>query len=345
MSLDGNTPAPLLVADIGGTWARFALAMTAANGRVSLRHEAQIACDSIADPTQALANYVQAAPVQPEAAVLALAGPVRQDAGGEQTLRFTNRPWQLNSADVRRHLQLRQVLLCNDFAALARSVPALPSHSRMPLHPGQIDFAAPVLVAGAGTGFGTATLLPDTRGGWRVLPGEGGHSRWTPCTEIERALWLSLGEADGEDRADGEDSADGFVAVERVAAGVGLQDVHRALCAHLGTEWQPMSASDIDARAAAGDAVCAELCALRAGAILGAVGDMALTLGAQGGVVLAGGASRALQFWLQKPQALRRYLNRGAYSDYLASIPVQLLLQTDAALLGAALYFADRRAL
>ncbi|MEM8921254.1 MAG: glucokinase, partial [Pseudomonadota bacterium] len=236
---------------------------------------------------------------------------------------LTNRDWCVDAGALKTHFGVNTIRLANDFAAMARSVPELSTGSFLSLKPGDADPDAPIIVAGPGTGFGMAVLVPEDKG-WRVISGEGGHQAFAPQTELEWALAKRLTEIHG------------FVTVETVTGGAFMDTVHAALCDIHGVPYTQTSPADLLASAASGDKTALALSQIRAETTMTAVMDAVLALGARGGAVIAGGVSERLVDHLKSPQVLDRMTKRGVRSDYVAEIPIRLLVDSDAPLIGAA---------
>lgn len=315
--------ADVLVGDIGGTHVRFGWARIS-DGGVTLMHTVRARGDDFARFDDALQWAMsEHAESRPPSALFALAGPI---ADGAVTL--TNRPWRVDAAALAAAHGFSVVYLRNDFEAMARSAPALPDASFSVIQAGARRADAPMLVAGPGTGFGMATLAPSGAR-WRVIGGEGGHQAYASHTPFEWAVARRL-------------AATGFVSVERVCAGVGFRDTLAAVRAELGLSDDPEltpQAVMADADASAPYAIAFN--ALRACAVLDACGDGALAIGARGGVVIAGGVAERLERWLSAPEALARFRDRGPMAAYMAAIPIRLLRDPLAPLIGAALLYAD----
>lgn len=316
----------VLVGDIGGTHVRLAVAHRERSGPPRLSDVAILEGDAYDSFDAALASYVDGlGTARPDAALIALAGPVQ--AG---QVRLTNRDWTVACRSLERALAFRHVRLVNDYAAMARAVPDLPSAAFRVLQSGQppVGERWPILVSGPGTGLGMATLVPVGATGWHVLTGEGGHAAFAPFDARERALASVL------------QRTLGYVSRERVLAGAGFEALHRALCEVEGRPWHPMSPADVLRLARDGDPLCCALCEIRARGTLYALGDAALMNGTRGGVVVTGGVAEHLADWLSTPEALARFNERGAMRAFMEALPVRLLVAGEAALLGAAaLYF------
>lgn len=319
-------PDSVLVGDIGGTNVRFGRARLGFAGHPEVEDIAVMPGDNFGSFDDALNVYLgQLGNKRPECALFAFAGPVK-----DGVVQLTNRNWTVNGKELARKVGLAQVRLVNDYAAMARSIPELGDESFRLLHDGRVpDQRAPILVAGPGTGLGMATLLPEGDRGWRVMTGEGGHAAFAARTDREWELTKRLHETHG------------YVSKELVLSGSGLDAVHKALCEIDGVAWEQTPPAEIMRRANEGDRLARDICEIRAGATLDALGDAALINGTRGGVVITGGVAERLVDWLGQPEALSRFFQRGPMSHYMEPIPIRLLMEGEAALIGAAALHFD----
>ena len=308
----------LLVGDIGGTNARFGMARQSRTGEWTIEHFAKYAGDDYPTLQEAITNYIKAFNLTPKHISLAVAGPIEN---GEATL--TNRAWSVSETGLITEFGVQNVGLFNDFAAMARSVPELKPTDFDVLKDGLAKPLEPILVAGAGTGFGVAYLLPD-RGQWHTISSEGGHIAYVPRTPEELVVRDILARDHG------------YVSLELVSSGSGLNKVHKAVCERHKVSFKKISPDAIRAKAKAGDTICLEVCQLRAHAIMGALGDLTLAGGARGGIVLAGGVTERMVEFITAPDALSVFKNRGPRTDYMQDIPVRLMSNPIAPLIGAA---------
>lgn len=319
-------PDTVLVGDIGGTNVRFGRARLGFAGHVEVEDISVMPGDNFEQFDDALKHYLmQLGNQRPEQALFAFAGPVT-----DGTVRLTNRNWTVNGRELARKVGLKHVQLVNDYAAMARAIPELGEECFRRLHEGRVpDQRSPLLVAGPGTGLGMATLLPVGERGWRVMTGEGGHAGFAPRTEREWQLAKRL------------QAEHGYVSKELVLSGSGLNAVHKALCAIDGVEWRETPPAEIMQMAQQGDPLASDICSIRAGATLDALGDAALINGTKGGVIITGGVAERLIEWLERPEALSRFFQRGPMSHYMEPIPIRLLVAGEAALIGAAALHFD----
>ena len=305
-----------VIGDIGGTNARFAVAE---NGRYGeLRHVEVSKYPSLHD---ALTDYLSALPGtrRPTAAVLDIAGPVFGDVVG-----LTNAGWRFSIAELRNSLALSILKVVNDFAAAAMSVPYLPKHDLFTVGPPCPEAAGTIGVIGPGTGLGVGGLLPNGAQ-WLPWSGEGGHVTLPTVTPEEEAIVRLL-------RARW-----GHVSAERVLSGAGLVNLYEALCAIEGVPPAPMTPAGVTDHAIRGtDATCVKafqhFCAM-----LGTVaGDLALTLGATGGIYIAGGILLRFKEAFAASGFRERFESKGRFNSLLAKIPTRLILEESPALLGLA---------
>ena len=320
---------PVLVGDIGGTNVRFAIAERGGDGAIRVEAVWKRPNDDFPAFEAALKTYFEeTGSDRPQAALFAPAGPPV-----DGVVELTNRDWTISAASLKANFGFEDVTLVNDFAAMARAVPELPEAAFTLLKPGPGMAGEPVLVAGPGTGFGVATLLPQPETGWHVITGQGGHAAYAPVTDREHALLRQL------------QAAHGYVSKELVLSGSGLEEVHRALCELDGVAYEPLEPAAIMERAKAGDRICRDICEIRAAGTLAAVGDAALINGTRAGVVVTGGVAERLVEYLLHPAAIQRFVDRGPMESYMTPIPIRLLTHAEAPLIGAAALHYDRKAM
>ncbi len=328
----------VLLADIGGTNARFALVDTAASStQVHARIGAHL-LDSVREfpvaefPSLADAarHYLQTTQASARRGVFAVAGRVDGDEA-----RITNHPWVISRTRTQGMLEFEQLHLINDFAAQALSIPLLD----------QADVAAiggaswradrtakdrTYAVIGPGTGLGVGGLLIRD-GCAHALETEGGHASFPPGTPDEIRILERLSAQFGR------------VSNERLVSGPGLVNIHRALSEIASEDPGPMQPEDITSRAERGDARCMRTLDIFC-AVFGAIsGDLVLTLGAWDGVFLAGGLVPRLLPSLQHSGFRQRFEHKGRFSSNMARVPTVAVLHPHPGLLGAAAFALARR--
>jgi glucokinase len=305
-----------LVADIGATNARFGLLDR--DGTVI--HNRTLACADYRSLEDAAEAYLgMAAPaVAPARAAVAIAGPVTGDV-----VHMTNPPWVFTVVRARARLGLDRLIAVNDFTAVAMAVPLLGPADRLQVGDGAPVPGEVIGVLGPGTGLGVSGLVPGHRGGWRALSGEGGHVTMAPVSDRESAVLAQLRKQYDH------------VSAERTLSGMGLVNLYRAICLLDGREPEELNPRDVTARALdGGDRQCVEavetFCAM-----LGTVaGNLALTLGARGGVFVAGGIVPRLGGTFVHSRFRKRFVEKGRMRDFLGPIPTYVVTHPLPAFLG-----------
>lgn len=317
---------PVLLADIGGTNARFALADTASPSPLldeTIRAFVVADFASLADAARHYLDTSGHAGHDVDAAVFAVAGRVDGDEA-----RITNHPWVISRQRTGQQLGFSRIDLVNDFAAQAMAVPLLQAADVKQIggtqwQPASGTADATYAVIGPGTGLGVAGLL--LRGGIAYpLETEGGHVSFPPGTPEELQVLDRLSAQFGR------------VSNERLICGPGLVNIHRALSEIDGVDPGPMLPADITTRARAGDPRCMRAVDLFC-AIFGAIaGDLVLTLGAWDGVFLTGGLVPRMLDELLHSGFRQRFEHKGRFSPNMARVPSVAVLHPHAGLLGAA---------
>lgn len=318
----GNTH--ILAGDIGGTNARFGCLERKPEGGWTVHNFTKVKGVDFPSFDEAIESYIAKLDTRPTRAAFAAAGPV--EAG---YINLTNTNWQISAERVASLHGFETCELYNDFSGMTRSIPELSDNEFTVLRSGNSRPKEPILVAGPGTGFGVGYLVP-THTGWHVIPTEGGHISYSPQSSLELELLQIL-------RRDYD-----YVSLELVSSGKGLPVIHKAVCEIHGKAYEPTEPDEIRQLANSNDPVCRDVCNIRAMAVMGAVGDLALSGGARGGIVLAGGVSERMVDFFMQPCAMNRYLLRGPRSDYIKDIPIRILKSPMAPLIGAAALLADK---
>jgi glucokinase len=322
-------PRPWLLADIGGTNARFGWL---AQGQMQANHVSTLRAADHPSPAAAARSYLAAlaetlGPIYapPGAAAFAVATAV----GGDH-IALTNSGWAFSRSQTRVELQLAELLILNDFEALALSLPGLRAHQVSPIPSTSVaqSVAAPgaaLAVIGPGTGLGVSGLVP-TRHGWAAIPGEGGHATLSAADDFESDLLAAV-------RAEFP-----HVSAERLLSGIGLPTLHRGVAAVLGQTAPTMTAGEIVDGALSGkDVVCGRTVDVFSALLGSFAGNVALVLGARGGVYVGGGIVPRLGDRFFQSSFRQRFEAKGRFESYLQAIPTYLITDTLAALGGAAL--------
>ena len=319
----GADQGPWLVADIGGTNARFGLVRGAG---APVEDIVGLKCADFDSPQAAARSYLdtigarRGTPPLPTVAAFAVASPIAGD-----TVKLTNNNWTIARSAVATALGARSVLLLNDFEALSLALPRLAEHEFEPVGRPRPDRSLTMAVIGPGTGLGVATCLPGPNGQWRALPGEGGHATAAAADDFESDV-LRLVRAEF-----------GHVSAERVLSGIGLPTLYRAVTRVRGGQPLELAPDDITARALAGtDEHCVATLDTFCAMLGGFAGNVALTVGARGGVFICGGIVPRLGRWFMQSKFRERFEDKGRFSPYLASIATAVVTAEHPALTGAA---------
>jgi len=321
-------PGPLLIADIGGTNARFALADPHAALPLlddSVREFAVADFPSLADAAR---HYLEQVDAQADRGVFAVAGRVDGDEA-----RITNHPWVISRSRTCERLGFEQVHLLNDFAAQAMAISLYRPGDVVQIGgtgwtPAPPEQPRTYAVLGPGTGLGVGGLVIRD-GRCYPLETEGGHVSFPPGTPEEIRILEILSAQFGR------------VSNERLICGPGLVNIHRALCEIAGVDPGLLEPKDITARAAQGDALCMRAVDVFC-AVFGAIaGDLVLTLGAWDGVFLTGGLVPKMLDSLRHSGFRQRFEYKGRFSPNMARVPSLAVMHPRAGLLGAAAYAVD----
>jgi glucokinase len=304
------------IADVGGTNARFAVA---SNGTYSELVHVEVS--KYASLHDAFADYLSGLPLtmRPSEAAIAVAAPVFGDR-----ISLTNHGWSFSAKDLKRDLGLTSLQIFNDFAATAMAVPYLPKADIFPIGPQAPDAKGPIGIIGPGTGLGVCSLIPHS-GEWVVVPGEGGHVTLPTSSDAENKIAAAL-------RTRWQ-----HVSAERVLSGAGLVNLYQAICAIEGAKPLEFSPADVTRHALEKtDGACVKALEYFC-AFLGTVaGDLALTIGATGGVYIAGGILLRFPEVFAASAFRERFESKGRFQNFLRSIPTSLVLEESPALLGLA---------
>ncbi|MBJ91808.1 MAG: glucokinase [Alteromonadaceae bacterium] len=312
-------PAFAIVADIGGTNARFSRVDLAT---LALDKVAVYPCADFATLADALTHYRQQQQLMDiQHVAIAIACPVTSDV-----VSMTNFHWTFSIKAMQQQLQLEALQVINDFTAVAMCLPALTEQQKVKIGPGDVQPGKPMAVLGAGTGLGVAHLLP-VNDKFVPLPGEGGHTDWAAQTEQEWFIQQTLAKEYGH------------VSPERLLSGPGLEAIYKALALYRKQNEAPLSASQIAAQALSGGSALAVDTVKQFFASLGSVaGDLALTLSTFGGVYIAGGITPKLLPLLADSEFRARFEAKGRFSAFNRQIATYVVTAEQPGLVGAAVY-------
>jgi glucokinase len=315
---------PRLLADIGGTNARFALQQPGG----SLRHVTVFRSRDYKGLETALKDYLSRLKPNPapHQAAFAVASPIDGDV-----VEFTNSPWTFSIERIRKTLRLEQLKVVNDFQAVALAIPDLPHESKRKIGGGKRVPGAPVAVLGPGTGLGVSCLVfADT--GRIALATEGGHVTLSAFDNFEAGVMGFLRREWGH------------VSAERVLSGPGLVNLYSALAPVEGKPSERLTPATITRRALSGTCPACTHAIDMFVEMLGTVAsNLALSVGARGGVYIAGGIVPKMGSAFKTARFRSRFEDKGRFSDYMRAIPTYLIKDPHPAFLGLA-YLLDRSA-
>ncbi|SFC72123.1 glucokinase [Massilia yuzhufengensis] len=310
-----------LLADIGGTNARFALEAGAGGLHTALT----LPCADYPRFEDAVHAYLAHANVPVAHAVVAIANPVDGDA-----IRMTNHHWAFSIEAARAELGLATLLVVNDFTALAMALPGLGLDERMQVGGGVARAGSAIGLVGAGTGLGVSGLVPAGER-WAPLHSEGGHVAFSPLDEREVAVLRYCWQ-----RYD-------HVSAERFVSGPGIALVREALAAGRGIAPDAglTPAAIVERALSGGDALSREAVDCFCGMLGTVAANLAVTLGAQGGVYIGGGVVPRLGSYFAESPFRARFEKKGRFSAFTARIPTWVITAPYPALGGAARILAE----
>jgi glucokinase len=324
-----------LIADIGGTNARFALAPIhrLAAGQELVINEAELVAPTALNGAEyptigaAIEAYLSGpakAYARPVHAVMAIACPTDQDQ-----ISMTNHTWAFKVSELKAATGLTSLKFINDYNALANAIPHLAEADLIKVGPGEPVKGKPIAVTGPGTGLGLAALAFSAVGPV-TLETEGGHAHYAPTTEAEIEILRFLLKKHTR------------VSNERLISGMGLENIYTALT-HLQGAEQFLSAPEISTAAVAqSDPVCAQALAHFCAIVGSYAGDVALTIGAKGGLYIAGGIIPRFIDFFQQSEFRARFEAKARLSGFVATIPTYVVVAKQPGLLGSAAVLNQR---
>ena len=312
-----TTGFPRLLGDIGGTNARWAWQASPGSAIQDVSVRPCAANPSLYE--SAAAYLTEKGHVPPAWVGIGIATAVTSDR-----VEMTNHSWGFSIAELKHALGVERCLVINDFTALAMSLTALAPTDLRQIGSGDAVAGATMGLLGAGTGLGVSGLVPQGGGRWSAISGEGGHVTLAASDDDEAAILAVLRRRFGH------------VSAERVLSGAGLVNLYGGLCALAGQTEASLSPSDVtDAALDGSDAICVQA-VQRFTAFLGnAAGNLALTLGARGGVYIGGGIVPRLGAQFDAALFRRHFEAKGRFAAYLEAVPTRVITAPAPALIGA----------
>jgi len=312
-----------LVADIGGTNARFALCI---KGSDQLKNVQSLSCEKYASPVDAIEHYLKVTDATIESACLAVAGPVGKT---EDFVKLTNNSWGFSQSQLVHRFSIHQLVCINDFTAAAMATTVITPENLFFLSENtQFDPTQQRCILGPGTGLGVAGILPYQEK-TLVLSTEGGNRSFSPENELEDYILKFL-------RSELQ-----TVSCEALLSGNGLVNIYRAICSLERQTLNHPRPEMISTAALRGDQTAQKTLQVFF-EILGSVaGDCALTFGATGGVYIGGGIAPKFPEALLQSKFRERFESKLNYKHYLKKIPTAIVMHPHAGLLGAAAYLKE----
>ena len=308
---------PRLVADIGGTNARFALE----TAPQKIEQVEVLPCNdynTIVDAAKEYLNRVGNPAIRH--AAIAIANPIVGD-----WVQMTNHHWAFSIETTRQALDWDTLILLNDFTAQALAITKMNPKDLVQVGGSAPVEFAPKAVLGPGTGLGVSGLIPAANGIYTPLAGEGGHVSFAPFDDAEILIWQYAKKKYGH------------VSAERFLSGAGLVLIYESLAEREGVKRHKMTPAEISERALSGSSPLCRLTLDIFCAMLGTVSsNLALTLGARGGVYLCGGIIPRFIDYFKNSPFRNRFENKGRFDAYLAAIPVYIVLAEHPGISGAA---------
>ena len=314
-----NQTCPRLLGDIGGTNARFAWQTDRGSPPTEVSSYACADHDSL---LSAIRHYLAEHRKQcPPACAIGIANPILGDR-----VQMTNHHWSFSISELQRGLGLERLRVINDFTALALSLPTLlAAELHLVGQEGVAVAGAPMAVLGPGTGLGVSGLLPSGAGSFTPITGEGGHATLAAHGEYEIAVVRLLAQRFGHASA------------ERALSGPGLVNLYEAACKLADQPALPLGPAEVIERARSdADPGCVAAIDLFCNFLGSFAGNLALTLGARGGVYIGGGLAPRLHVEIERSAFRERFAAKGRFRDYLGAIPTFIIdAQVSPALVGA----------
>jgi len=290
-----------LIADIGGTNARFALVV---NGRIT---DAEVlACAGYKSPAEAALSYLKKVNVKPEAGAFAVATAL----DGTDQVAMTNHAWAFSIEQTRKDIGLNRLQVINDFTAIAYAVPYLSDEDKYRIGGGEVRAGLPIAIIGPGTGLGAAGVV-FAEGKPVAVTTEGGHVTMPAVTPREFALFEWLKKTKYH-----------HISAERVVSGKGIVNIYHAICGVDGLDLPDKTPAEITTAGLNGSCkVSAEVLDLFCH-FLGVIsGNLALSYGAGGGLYIAGGIVPQLGDYFTHSRFRESFLAKGRFREYLERIP------------------------
>lgn len=310
-----------LVADIGGTNVRFALAYINEDNNIKLEKLSVLPTENWLYLEDAVTDYLKHVGAKPSRAAIAFAGPVNKDE-----VSMTNGTWQFNQSELAPFLKMEEVKVFNDFCAKACSLPLLGNEQLLQIGGGEIEENGNKIVVGPGTGIGVGALVSAGEK-WKAVSSEGGHIGFSPSGDLEKEICAVLNKEYHR------------ITVEDLVSGRGLSNIYYALGLINGRHNLKLHPAEINEKATNEQDVDAIQTFKVFSGMLGCfASDMAGTFNATGGVYLTGGVLPKIQEYFLNSD-FRDKFEENDKLPFVKDIKTQLIIEEQPALIGAAGYY------
>jgi glucokinase len=316
---DGVLKFPILIGDIGGTNARFAILLDSYAEPKEFPTVQTADFPNIDDAIQAA--ILDHTSIQPRSAVLAVAGPVESDE-----IELTNCNWVVRPKAMASGLGLEDIVVLNDFEAQALSVVALGEDQMEKIGGGVSEEGASRVILGPGTGLGVAGLIHACHR-WIPVPGEGGHMDIGPRTPRDFEVFPHL------------EKIEGRISGEQLLCGRGLVNIYRAIAKADARE--PILATPAEITAAGlekSDPIAAEALSMFVTCLGRTAGDLALVFMSRGGVYLTGGIAQKIVPALKNGAFRAAFEDKAPHTELLRAMPTYVITNPRGAVSGLAAY-------
>ncbi len=314
-----------VVADIGGTNARFAIYTPTEHGKIDHRDHARFRCAEFDGLSAALDAYLEQTGHRPDGACFSIAAPVDSDQ-----VQMTNLNWSFSISALKKLHNLKELWFINDATAVALATTRVDADQLEIIKPGTIDTAAARINLIPGTGFGVGAIMPNN-GGWVAIQGEGGHATMAAVTDEEFEVLKHISAQYGRAIAD------------RVLSGPGMLNLYQGLAVVRGLEPLEIDAPEMTRKALAReDSLSVDALDLYCTLLGRLAGDLALTLNAHGGVYLSGSLMQRIGSGRIQPCFNEEFTNKGLMSDKIGRIQVMLMRREYPGLLGASVWLESQ---
>jgi len=314
-----------LVADIGGTNIRLAIAQKVVKERIT--DISTFHCADFNNLSDVISLYIKTKKLSNHVinACLAIACPVDNDL-----ITMTNLTWEFSKKSLKHDLSLNNLTFINDYTAIAMAIPFLNDNQKIKIGGGEEMAKKPIAVCGPGTGLGVAHLVP-VNNQWHCFSGEGGHADFAAVDELDIKILQQLQKCKQR------------VSYEQLLSGYGLEQIYQALCSINNQAIGTLSAKEISNRALQKICPVSQQALSQFCKILGSfAGNLALTMNTSGGVYIAGGIIPRFINYLQNSDFRERFEAKGRLSDITKQTPTYVITEQQPGLLGAAAYILQQ---